>query len=147
MSSAYSPTRNKNPASTSKNPLKNSNWTLPAVRHFTWKLEFVSNIQWMIIMNDRQNCFVYLLSYTTIVSREKVKKQIFLGQQKCSLNKISNVYHSIRLLATKPFEQRIWSRCYFYKNNFSNVAANYFLMTDVKSFWTILIQMLSQFFI
>ena len=35
--------RNENYASTSKNLLKNRNWTLPVVDYFTWKLEFVSN--------------------------------------------------------------------------------------------------------
>ena len=29
--------------------LKNINWTFPVVRYFTWKLEFVSNILWMIV--------------------------------------------------------------------------------------------------
>ena len=30
-----------------QNLLKNRNWILPVVRHFKWKLEFVSNILWM----------------------------------------------------------------------------------------------------
>ena len=35
--------------STSKNLLKNRDWTSPIVRYFTWKLEFVLNVLWMII--------------------------------------------------------------------------------------------------
>ena len=31
-----------------KNLLKNRYWTFPAVHYFTWKLELVSNILWMI---------------------------------------------------------------------------------------------------
>ena len=42
-------TRNQNSASTSKNPLKTRNWTFAVVRYFTQKLEFVSNILWMIV--------------------------------------------------------------------------------------------------
>ena len=48
MPSAQSSHRNKNFVSRSKNLLKNSNWTLPVMCYFTWKLEFLSNISWMI---------------------------------------------------------------------------------------------------
>ena len=49
LPNAQSSSRNENFVSTSKNLLKNRNWTFPAVRCFTWKLEFVSNILWMIV--------------------------------------------------------------------------------------------------
>ena len=52
----YSP-RNENFVSNSKNLLKNRNWTFPVVRHFTCKLQFVSNISWMIIAG---NSFLFL---------------------------------------------------------------------------------------
>ena len=48
MRSAYSSSRNKNFVSTSSNLLKSRNLIIPVVRYFTWKLEFVSNILWMI---------------------------------------------------------------------------------------------------
>ena len=46
--------QNKNFVSTSKNLLKNRNWTFPVVRYFTWKLEFVSNILWMIVASSNR---------------------------------------------------------------------------------------------
>ena len=45
LPSAQSSLRN----STSKNQLKNRNWTFPVLHSFTWKLEFVSNILWMTV--------------------------------------------------------------------------------------------------
>ena len=47
LPSAHSPHRSENPASTRKNLLRNRYWTLPAVRYFTRKLEFVSNNLWL----------------------------------------------------------------------------------------------------
>ena len=47
--SAKSSSRSANFVSTSKNLLKNRNWTFPVVQHFIWKLEFASNILWMIV--------------------------------------------------------------------------------------------------
>ena len=47
--SAQSFSRNEKFVSTNKNLLKNRSWTFPIVRYFTWKLEFVSNIFWMIV--------------------------------------------------------------------------------------------------
>ena len=47
--SALSSPWNKKLVSTSKNLIKNRNWTLTVVRCFTWKLELVSNILWMIV--------------------------------------------------------------------------------------------------
>ena len=41
--------RNEHFISTSKNLLKNRYWTFLLVRYFTWKLEFVSNILWVIV--------------------------------------------------------------------------------------------------
>ena len=35
----------------SKNFVKIKDWTFPVVCYFTWKLEFVSNILWMILAN------------------------------------------------------------------------------------------------
>ena len=46
---AYSSSQNENFVSTSKNLLKNRNWTFAVVPYFTWKLELVSNIFWMIV--------------------------------------------------------------------------------------------------
>ena len=48
LPSAQPPSRNENFVSTSKSLLKNRNSTFPIVRYFTWKLEFVSNILWMM---------------------------------------------------------------------------------------------------
>ena len=36
----------------SKKVLKNSNLTFPVVRCFTWKLELVSNILWLIVSGN-----------------------------------------------------------------------------------------------
>ena len=44
-----SPPPEMNFVSTTKNLLKNRNWTSPIVSYFTWKLEFVLNVLWMII--------------------------------------------------------------------------------------------------
>ena len=41
--------QNENFVSTSKNLQRNRNWSLPGVRCFTWKLEFVSNILRIIV--------------------------------------------------------------------------------------------------
>ena len=41
--------KNENFVSISENLLKNRNWTFHVVRYFAWKLEFVSNILWMIV--------------------------------------------------------------------------------------------------
>ena len=49
LPSAKSFSRNENFVSTSKNLLKNRNWTFPAVHYFTLKLEVVSNIWWMSV--------------------------------------------------------------------------------------------------
>ena len=38
--------------STSKNLLKNRNWTFPVVRYFTWKLEFVSTNLWVAVSGN-----------------------------------------------------------------------------------------------
>ena len=50
MPSAQSSSRNENFASTSKNLWSNRIWTFTLVRYFTWKLEFISNILWMIVV-------------------------------------------------------------------------------------------------
>ena len=44
LPNVWSPSRNGNLVSTIKNLLKNRNLTFPVVLHFTWELEFVSNI-------------------------------------------------------------------------------------------------------
>ena len=38
--------------STSKNPLKMRNFNFPVVCYFTWKLEFISNILWVIVSGN-----------------------------------------------------------------------------------------------
>ena len=48
--STYSSSQNEQFFNTSKNLLKNRNWTFPIVCYFTWKLEFGSNI-WRIIVS------------------------------------------------------------------------------------------------
>ena len=50
MPSAQSCSQNKNLVSTSIHLLENRNWTFSKVHYFTWKLEFVSNILWMIVV-------------------------------------------------------------------------------------------------
>ena len=35
-----------------KNLMKNRNWTCPIVNYFTWKLDFVSNILWVIVSRN-----------------------------------------------------------------------------------------------
>ena len=49
--SAQSSSRNENFVNTCKNLLKNINQTFLVVRYSTWKLEFVSNILWMIVVS------------------------------------------------------------------------------------------------
>ena len=49
LPSGQSCSQNENFDSTSKNLLENRNWTFPVMRYFTWKLEFVSNILWIIV--------------------------------------------------------------------------------------------------
>ena len=49
MHSAHSSSWNESFVSTSKDLLKNRNWTFPVVCYFTWKLEFISNVLWMIV--------------------------------------------------------------------------------------------------
>ena len=62
MPSAQPTLWNENFVSTSKNLLKNRNWTFPALRCFTWKIEFVSNILWM--MEDQKLCqFLFFHCY------------------------------------------------------------------------------------
>ena len=56
MPRTQSSSRIGNFVSTSKNLLENRNWTFPAVRYFTWKLELVSNILWMIV--DCLDCYI-----------------------------------------------------------------------------------------
>ena len=53
LSSAQPSSRNEHFVSPSKNLLKNRNWTFPVVCRFTWKLEFVSNILWMILASSQ----------------------------------------------------------------------------------------------
>ena len=47
LPSLQSPSRNF--VNTSKNLLKNRNWTFIVLRYFTWKLELVLNFWWMIV--------------------------------------------------------------------------------------------------
>ena len=49
MPSAQSSFRNENFVCTSENLLKNRNGTFPVVHGLTWKLEFLSNILWIIV--------------------------------------------------------------------------------------------------
>ena len=48
--SSQTHSRNESFVSTSKCPLRNKAWAFPVVRYFTWKLEFASNILWMIVL-------------------------------------------------------------------------------------------------
>ena len=50
LPTAQSSFQNENFVSSSKNLLKNRNWTLPVMHYFTWKLVFVSSILWMIVV-------------------------------------------------------------------------------------------------
>ena len=52
LPSAQFSSRNENFVSTSKNLPKNRNWTFPVVCYFTWKLEFASNILWIIFSGN-----------------------------------------------------------------------------------------------
>ena len=52
LPSAHSSSRNENFVSASKNLLKNRQWTFLVVCYFLWKLEFVSNILWMILSGN-----------------------------------------------------------------------------------------------
>ena len=55
LPSAYSSFQNKHFVSTSKKLLKNSNLTIPVewtIPYFTLKLQFVSNILWIIVYGD-----------------------------------------------------------------------------------------------
>ena len=45
-------TRTENFVSTTKNLLKKRNWIFPVLHYFTWKLEFLSNILWTIVVNN-----------------------------------------------------------------------------------------------
>ena len=45
--------RNENFVGSSKNLLKSKNWTFPVVHCFTWKLEFVSNIWWILLVSSQ----------------------------------------------------------------------------------------------
>ena len=53
--SARSPYENEKFVNTSKKLLKNRYYTIPVVRCFTWKLELVSNILWMVVGNIPSN--------------------------------------------------------------------------------------------
>ena len=44
-------TRTENFVSITKNLLKKRNWIFPVLHYFTWKLEFLSNILWTIVVN------------------------------------------------------------------------------------------------
>ena len=57
LPSSQSYSRNKIFLSTKKNRLKNRNCTFLVVRYFKWKLEFVSNIFWIIAS---ENSFLFL---------------------------------------------------------------------------------------
>ena len=49
MPSAQYPRQIENFVNASKKLLKNTNYTFPVVRCFTWKLELVSNILWLAV--------------------------------------------------------------------------------------------------
>ena len=49
LPSASSSSWNEKFVSTTKNLLKNRNWTFPVVHYLTWKLEFMSKNMWMIV--------------------------------------------------------------------------------------------------
>ena len=55
--------------STSKNILENKNRTLPAVCYFTCKIEFASNILWMIVGTMFQLRLTILIRYTKIAQK------------------------------------------------------------------------------
>ena len=55
MPSDLSSTQNENFVYTSRKLLKNRNWTFHIEHYFTWKLEFVSNILWMIVDDTSAN--------------------------------------------------------------------------------------------
>ena len=53
LPSAQSSSENENSLSASKNLLKNRNWNFSPAHYFTSKLEFASNILWMIVGNKK----------------------------------------------------------------------------------------------
>ena len=57
LPSTQSSSANKNFVSTTKNLIKNRNRIFPVVHYFTLKLEFVSNILWIIVFG---NSFLFL---------------------------------------------------------------------------------------
>ena len=59
--SAQSSSRNENFVSTSKNFLKNRNWTFPVVRYFTWKTE--SRVCLRYFLNDCSFVCIYACIY------------------------------------------------------------------------------------
>ena len=52
--SRQSSSQNESFASISENLLKSRNWTFPVVRYFSRKLDFVSNILWMIVASFKE---------------------------------------------------------------------------------------------
>ena len=57
---AHSPSQNEN----WQKLLRNSNWTFPAVHHFTWNLKFASNI---LSMTEELKIFGYGESETSVI--------------------------------------------------------------------------------
>ena len=64
LPSAQSTLRNENVVGTSKNLLNNRNWTFRVVCCFKWKLEFVSNILWIIV---ERTCHLKNFLYTSYI--------------------------------------------------------------------------------
>ena len=67
-----SSSRNENVVSTITNIVQNRNWTFPAVGHLKWKLEFVSNLLWMIAGWYRKfRCLQSWNNTNTVICRDK----------------------------------------------------------------------------
>ena len=119
MPSAQSCSQNKNLVSTSMHLLENRNWTFPKVHYFTWKLEFVSNILWMVVVElERHKMKCSIDENKDHIRRfsQKIDWDYLLSQE---IYKFCNIrYVNSNILISKDISNILNFRHSFFVSNF-----------------------------
>ena len=118
MPSAQSCSQNKNLVSTSVHLLENRNWTFPKVHYFTWKLEFVSNILWMIVVGLERHKMKRSIDENKdhIRFSQKIDWDYLLSQE---IYKFCNIrYVNSNILISKDISNILNFRHSFFVSNF-----------------------------
>ena len=108
--------------SNSKNPLKYRDWALPAVRYFTWKVDFALNILWMIVACISILYILYILyinQYVKPLVKKIRHKTMFWQNQGRSTESIRMQMHGSR--KEEHFSQMVLRNGFYFKSNIETV--------------------------